>query len=48
MEKRPTRPEVLGSGTEERDFRYVDDAIEALLLVRRTVELILEILGELI
>jgi UDP-glucose 4-epimerase len=67
MQTRPTKLEVLGSGTEERDFIYVEDAVDALLLVangehfrgecfnvgtgigttvRRTVELILEILGE--
>jgi len=67
IEKRPTKLEVLGSGTEERDFIYIDDVVDALLLlannescrgecfnvgtgtgtsVRRTVELILEILGE--
>jgi UDP-glucose 4-epimerase len=33
IKKRPTRLEVLGSGTEERDFIYVEDAVDAFLLV---------------
>jgi UDP-glucose 4-epimerase len=67
IETHPAKLEVLGSGMEERDFIYVDDVVDALLLladregidgecfnvgagtgtsVKRTVELILETLGE--